>query len=124
MKSSKEIPPRIGMQVRFIGESKKVIALASFGVDFDDWSFSPVGFWNDGHYEIEWIPPTDEERKAMNEGARLLRSSEIWSAIDDKWSVFAWCEPALHADIRYENSHQRSFEIAAQILESLAMDGM
>lgn len=75
MKSSKDIEPRVGMQVRFFGSA--AINVTSTGDP--DWAF--IGYlggyywtaskdaWEHGKYDVLWIPPTDEERKMFVEAA-------------------------------------------------------
>ena len=59
--------------------------------------------WDIGNYEIEWIPPTDEERKMF------VAASNGESLSFDDWYC---CESGLYGSFS-------SYEIA----ESLALDG-
>jgi len=86
MKSSKYIPPRVGMQVNFISA---VIAITSLGRDwFEGIVIANVpkaycqpgerwvggnAIWNSGNYSITWQPPTDDERRLFMEAARHWR---------------------------------------------------
>src|SRR6185295_2164924 len=73
MKSSKDIQPRVGMQVRFLldpphwpaGKITSVFQASGFaGTN----GYGSSGYaWEAGNYTIEWQPPTDDERRLFME---------------------------------------------------------
>jgi hypothetical protein len=116
MRSSKDIPPRVGMQVRFClngrtVETNKVSrvfeATGFYGSDGEPKTGGIA--WKAGHYEIDWQPPSDDERRLFMEAARHCRST----AAGDLCGEFC--------DWR-DNTWILAIE-GARIAESLALDG-
>ncbi len=79
MKSSRDIPPRVGMQFYadfdYDDPRRRIIALRDGMIITDvDGDYpgrtASLYVWNDGHYEIQWTPPTDDERRLFMEAAR------------------------------------------------------
>jgi len=118
MKSSKDIPPRVGMQVRadypFLSSDRRnVTSLVGWHIGMNGSNLkSDRCLWNSGAYEIEWQPPTDDERRLFMEAAR--HCANVWKTgsfrLEDCSGMCAW------------GSGFYSCEQAA-IAESLALDG-
>jgi hypothetical protein len=120
MKSSKDIQPRVGMQVRlYDGRSKNIIEIrpdaecAIRTSDGCDW-FAPDQkqrcHWNGGAVTIEWTPPTDDERRLFMEAARH------WSGVSGDCRDDGPCDWATL-------DCPGDCEDAARVFESLALDG-
>jgi len=127
MKSSKYIKPAVGMVLRYhtdtrTGTVTNVIGPSAFR---GTGNYGSDGFaWDKGAYEIIWIPPTDEERFALNECVRTFHDGgcgrcgsnadlihyirESLGVVHDSydWQKCTGCNEAMH------------------VIESLAMDGM
>ena len=111
MKSSRDIPPRVGMQVRFgMYESKKITAirgdriLCSDGVNHLDPRSKDASDWPDGSLEIQWTPPDDDERRLFMDAA------DGFGEPDHRCNEFCWW-------LFNECGDDRA------IAESLALDG-
>lgn len=120
MKSSKDVPPRVGMQfyAPFDDPSRRITALRG-GRIFTD--VDPVDcpgmvasqeLWDEGSYDITWIPPTDEERRMFMEIADANRDGRHECGPFCFWALggtgIDWCFRILD---------QR------EIADSLALDG-
>ncbi len=77
MKSSRDISPRVGMQVRFcicglpVERHKVSRRFEATGFCGSDGIAVTSGYaWEGGAYEIEWTPPTDDERRLFMEASR------------------------------------------------------
>jgi len=112
MKSSNDIRPVVGMVLKFhnddVGTITEVKGPSSFRGTH---GYASDGIaWDGGHYEIIWIPPTDEERQMFRDAAvgwRNRRFVEGWSFIGND-----------------SFDYGGSWNDVAEICESLAMDGM
>jgi len=117
MKSSKDIPPRVGMQVRYRDDlrSKRICRVDSEGMDFDNGSYNRCT-WEDPfvffgkYYTIEWTPPSDDERRLFMEAARHCRD---YGPTVVCWEYCRW----RVVDMLLETT------AGAAIAESLALDG-
>lgn len=68
--------------------------------------------WNNGAYEIEWVPPTDEERKMYR---KIVAENRAYAS---RWNDF--CEWEVE-----ESGHKGTGTVdMTEIAESLAMDGL
>jgi len=120
MKSSKDIPPRVGMQVRFNDdETKRITAVTGCLIICSDGKnhihpADPTAVdWPSGDFEIEWTPPTDDERRLFMEAARHQREQ-----VDAKThDCDEMCEALDGA------GGLCNFFVRASIAESLALDG-
>lgn len=110
--NSRGIKPRVGMQFlnpsngirrRIVGftSTGEVVCNGCIGCCGDyECTCTCLGLWNNGHYKIEWIPPTDEERE-------MFRNPSV--------DFFRWNW--------HDNELQHGPLTAGEIAESLSMDG-
>ena len=125
MKSSKDIPPRVGMQVDFMSV---IIAITSLGRDgfegivlanelvdeYDAPGDRWVGgheTWNNGNYSITWTPPSDDERRLFMDAARHWRRP--WQR---------QCEDGMPCDWGMDEFPGETKD-TIEVFESLALDG-
>jgi len=122
MKSSKDIPPRVGMQVRCGNRLVESVSMVSgsrifFSVDGSEsgWCRGPGSgmMWDDGDIEILWIPPTDDERRLFME--RCTHPDGFGHI--GRFDSMKWVFDGHPADCPYCNRNWR------EIAESLALDG-
>lgn len=122
MKSSRDIPPRVGMQ--FYAEfddddpRRRIIALCGGSIITDVDGDYPGGtasqlVWDAGGYAIEWIPPSDDERRRFMDVAANQRAQ-----VDAKVHACGGMCDALD-----EAGGELNFFVRAAIAESLALDG-
>lgn len=117
MKSSKDIEPRVGMQINHrCGVSAKIVSIDSHH-DLDIHSprcavmcsdnrthylpqNEPTGEWATGEIEIEWIPPTDEERKMFVEAHDHIHARREEAGNHTEACSYLWeCEHEVFGDI-------------------------
>jgi len=134
MKSSKDIPPRVGMQVHFLdadiaitsletapwpgdsGDGFEGVVLANRPDAYDApgarWQ-GGIHSWNGGHYRVTWQPPTDDERRLFME----RRTHPDGFGHIGRLDSMKWVFDGHPADCPYCNRNWR------EIAESLALDG-
>jgi len=122
MKSSKDIPPRVGMQFACLGESHRIKAITVSHVFTDRGDFflregNPGGLWFCGAIEITWQPPTDDERRLLMEAAR--RNAVRWRSRPR----FEHGGDGLPAQSHADATCQFCADAWREIAESLALDG-
>lgn len=109
--NSKGTEPRVGMQVRskYSGYRFNVSKIDGASLT-DSFGFLFTGgcAWRLGAYEIEWIPPTDEEREMFR------RASEHESKEFCKWSDMGVTSRRMFV----------TWAECKQVAESLSMDGL
>lgn len=117
MKSSRDIPPRVGMQVRWCepgwgDKSFKVSrGVESLGFYDSEGNYETGGYaWEDGVYEITWTPPTEDERRLFMEAARHCRTVGAYGYCG---GYCDWCNDHYYVDPCPQSA----------IAESLALDG-
>jgi len=119
MKSSKDIPPRVGMQVRLVyapyPNGRFKISAVGKGVRC---IFGELGIhvmcgnqWSEAF--VEWIPPTDDERRLFME----RRTHPDGFGHIGRFDSMKWVFDGHPADCPYCNRNWR------EIAESLALDG-
>ena len=111
--NSKGIEPRVGMQCTIdfgdgVKELRRITNVVN-GYVIMDTSGASVMFFKEGNYEIEWIPPTDEERRLF---AEIGRMSGPWYGPEGDYNVW----------YQQESVHWGCGE-RWQIAESLSLDG-
>lgn len=131
MKSSKDIEPRVGMQVSIYGGSPKRISRVDYtevcAIYTDDNSrwYGPGQmdkcYWNEGDIEIEWIPPTDEERKMFVEVAEHITFDNQVSPCDERCDAFNSCFGHFRRKAPFMLYGEGGF--GKDIALSLALDG-
>lgn len=147
MPNKKALKPRIGMIVRLIGSAgergkpKRIIEVRDTGFDAIVFcgladackSYCDHSFFTDAHYEVVWEPPSERVRRQFRDAARELRDTierrKARPGVTPDTALpgvdFVWCYPLLHDDISVFSSRNTSatYRIAAEIAESLALDG-
>ena len=121
MKSSKDIEPRVGMQVVFTPYNRRMkLAKKNKHGTFvrSDGEIQYMLSWDIGNYEIEWIPPTDEERKMFVDTADrqigFITSEDKCDCYDNKDN-----DCRRYDELGGRGNYQRRASIAL----SLALDG-
>ena len=74
MKSSRDIPPRVGMQLAYLHELNRISSMTANRIITDRGHVfvrdgGQHSLWLDGHLEITWTPPTNDERRLFMEAA-------------------------------------------------------
>jgi hypothetical protein len=116
MKSSKDIPPRVGMQVRFWDNSPAKVTSVHGASGFRGTNgYATRGYaWNSGAYEIEWTPPTDDERRLFMEAAdNIMSILSVWGQHECNGFCY-WEQDELML---------AGYDEQSAIAESLALDG-
>lgn len=129
MKSSKEIQPRVGMQVNFVGADIAITTVLRPDGVLDGFEgvvlansydaaapnapgcrwYGGIHAWNEGKYRVTWTPPTDDERRLFMEAAVNFHP-DGFTHVPNVWGN--------HAEECYScNNNWR------EIAESLALDG-
>lgn len=132
--NSNGIEPRVGMQVQWdmrIGGMNplrfKIGSISKIGLICDESgsarleAFGSRGAWDRGEVEIEWIPPTDEEREMFREA-----SVDLWhrhESFVSEPSDWIWIESDSVQEA-FANLCEWKMDQAAAIAESLSMDGL
>jgi len=121
MKSSKDIKSVPGMQLLFFGNDRRTAypigKKSQDGTGYHPETTNQYG-WENGHYEIIWTPPTDEERQMFRDAAEHLRNPDPFGLDCDEF-----CH-GIVGDTEWLEHCDYNGMTMAEICESLAMDGM
>ncbi len=117
--TSQGVKPRVGMQVWFrydaVGEHQRISRISGTSLYNSDGVAMTHGLaWDGGGYEIEWEPPTDEERAMFREAARHF---------GDDWYRTYHVGACGWAIDNFSDGITTGYDVA-RICESLAMDGL